>query len=159
MLGATRGAIAFLALATVAGCETVTFSSTRWEAVQRELNRRYELWRAARPANYTYKFDRVCECRADLLRQAIVEVRDTTVVAATYTDSSTAVPDSSLKYYFTVEGLFTQIQIAINSLADSLYVQYDPTLHYPRVIVGDLNYLLADDELALYASELVAKPE
>ncbi|HWP36282.1 MAG TPA: DUF6174 domain-containing protein [Gemmatimonadales bacterium] len=154
-----RVAVAILLMATLSACESVTFTSTRWEAVQKELNRRYELWRAARPANYQYKFDRVCECREDLLREVIVEVRDTTVVAATYTDSSTAVPDSSLKYYFSVEGLFTQIQIAINSLADSLYVEYDPTLHYPRVIVGDLNIFLADDELSLYASELVAKQD
>jgi hypothetical protein len=146
-------------LAALAACTDVTFESTRWDAVQAELNRRYGLWRNARPQRYEYRFNRVCACRDDLLREVIVDVTDTTVVAATYTDSSTAVPDSSLRYYFSVEGLFGQIQIAINSLADSLYVEYDPALHYPRVIVGDLSVFVQDDELALYARELAAKQD
>jgi hypothetical protein len=154
-----RTALGAVLVAGLLACQDVSFESTRWEAVQTELNRQYTLWKAARPASYQYRFSRVCVCPADLTREVMVEVTDSSVVAATYTDSSTAVPASSLQFYFTVEGLFGQIQIAINSLADSLYLEYDPTLHYPRVIVGDLNVFVADDELGLFSSELVAKPE
>jgi hypothetical protein len=140
------------------GCESVTFRSSRFEAAQAELNRRYDLWRQAAPARYQYRFNRVCPaCAAELNKEAIVEVDGTTVTAVTYTDSSGTAPDSSLGSYFTVEGLFGQIQIAINQLADTLRVEYDPTLNYPRVIVGNLNVFIEDDELELYAADLIAR--
>ena len=141
------------------GCESTTFTSTRWEATQEELNRRYGLWKEAAPAHYEYKFNRFCPaCTEDLLEEAIVEVMDTTILAVTYTDGSGSVPASGFSGYFTVEGLFRQIQTAISLLADSLRVEYDPTLHYPSLIVGDPNALLENDELGLFATELVAKP-
>lgn len=154
-----RRALAAVVLGSQLACQEITFRSARWEAAQAEVNRRYTLWKGSRPAHYEYRFNRQCECPADLTKEVIVEVTDSTIVAVTYTDGSGAVPASAFSSYFTVEGLFGQIQIAINQLADSLRVEYDATLHYPRVIIGDLNVLVADDELALYASELVAKQE
>jgi hypothetical protein len=84
----------------------------------------------------------------------LVSVEDTVIMAVTYADSGTAVPDSAFRSYFTVEGLFRQAQIAINVLADSLVVAYDPVLHYPTTIVVDQNRFLINDELSLFASEL-----
>ena len=148
---------ALLLLAATLSCQSTTFSSPYWEAVQAELNRQYNLWLAAAPAHYEYRFHRQCACDTNLTREVIVEVRDTTLITVTYTDGSGAVPASSFESYFTVKGLFQQVQHAINLLADSLVVQYDPVMHYPRVILGDPNQLLDGDELGLFADSLVAK--
>lgn len=145
------------AVALLAGCSSVTFSNERLETIQRELNRRYDLWTSQAISAYEYRFARECPCPVDLTRPVLVSVADTVVIAVTYADSGTAVPDSAFKSYFTVEGLFRQAQIAINVLADSLVVEYDPVLHYPTTIVVDQNRLLINDELALFASELKPK--
>ncbi|HXV85877.1 MAG TPA: DUF6174 domain-containing protein [Gemmatimonadales bacterium] len=149
---------ALLVLVTLPGCQSTTFTSTRWEAELAELNRRYQLWKSTAPAHYEYTFNRICPaCTEDLNKEVIVEVTDTTIVTVTYTDGSGTVPASGFGGYFTVEGLFGQVEAAINLLADSLRVQYDPTLHYPTLIIGDPNILLEGDELALFATGLISK--
>lgn len=139
------------------GCSSVTVSNERLEAMQRELNREYDLWRAQAISAYEYSFARSCFCPASLTRPVLVGVLDTSVVAVTYADSGTAVPDSAFASYFTVEGLFRQAQIGINLWADSLVVEYHLTLHYPTVVVVDPSWRVLHDELALYASELKKK--
>lgn len=149
--------LGLLAIALLAGCSSVTFSNERLEAIQRELNRRYDLWTAQGIPAYEYHFIRFCFCHASLTQPVLVSVSDSAVVAVTYADSGTAVPDSAFKSYFTVEGLFRQAQIGINVLADSLVVEYDALLHYPTKIVIDQDRWVANDELELFASELKKK--
>jgi hypothetical protein len=144
-------------LVLLAGCADVTYTNERLEAIQRELDRQYGLWTAQAIPAYEYRFARECPCPADLMRTVLVSVQDTVVIAVTYADSGTAVPDSAYRSYFTVEGLFQQARLAINALADSLVVQYDPDLHYPTTIVVDQNRFLLDDELSLFASQLTKK--
>lgn len=143
----------------VAGCASVTFSNTRLENFQRELNRRYGLWRDQGISSYSYRFERACPCRdASLTRPVIVTVEQDSVLASvTYADSGTAVPDSNLGSYFTVVGLFVQLQNAISLQADSLEVEYDQVLNYPRKIVVDQDLRQPEDELTLIASELIPK--
>lgn len=149
---------ALSAVVLLAGCSSVTFSNERLEAIQRELNRRYDLWKAQAISAYEYQFARECLCPSDLTRPVLVSVADTLVLAVIYADSGTAVPASAFSSYFTVEGLFRQAQIGINVLADSLVVEYDPLFHYPTKIVVDQDRRFANDELALFASELKPKP-
>ena len=149
-----RAWLSLLGPAVLAGCSRVTFSNERLESIQPELNRQYDLWTSQAIPAYEYRFARECPCSADLTRSVLVSVEDTVIIAVTYADSGTAVPDSAFASYFTVEGLFRQAQIAINVLADSLVVQYDPVLHYPTTILVDQNRFLINDELSLFASEL-----
>jgi hypothetical protein len=146
-----------VALVLLAGCADITYSNERLEAMQRELDRQYDLWTAQAIPAYEYRFARECPCRADLTRTVLVSVQDTVVIAVIYADSGTAVPDSAYRSYFTVEGLFQQARLAISALADSLVVQYDPDLHYPTTIVVDQNRFLVNDELSLFASQLTRK--
>ncbi len=147
-----------LAILVLAACSSVTFSSERLDGIQRELNRRYGLWKEQAIPSYQYRFERICPCDSTLMRAVIVSVTDSAIDAVTYADSGTAVPDSNLQTYFTVEGLFYQVQIAINLQVDSLFVEYDPLLHYPTKVVIDQNRFGVNDELSLFATELARKP-
>lgn len=141
----------------LAGCSSLTYSNSRLDALQAELNRRYGLWKNQHIPSYEYRFERTCRCDSGLMRPVIVTVRDSSLAGVVYADSGTAVPDSTLRSYFTVEGLFSQAQIAINVLADSLGVEYDPTYHYPTRIVIDQDVRQQGDELSLVASLLTPK--
>jgi hypothetical protein len=143
-------------LVVLAACSSITFSSDRLDAIQQELNRHYRDWKSQRIASYEYHFVRFCLCDPNLTRPAVVNVVDSAVARVTYGDGSTA-PDSLLRSFFTVEGLFQQVQVAINLGVDSLVVEYDPTLHYPTKIVVDQDRLVPNDELALFASDLVRR--
>lgn len=145
-------------IAVLTGCSSVTYSNERLEAIQRELNRHYDLWKTQAIGAYEYHFERSCLCPPSLTQPVLVSVLDTTVVGVTYVEDGAAVPDSAFSSYFTVEGLFLQVQIGINLLADSLVIEYDVALHYPTKIVVDPSWRVADDELALFASELKPKP-
>jgi len=149
-----RGGLSVLALVGLAGCSDVTVSNERLEAIQGELDNQHDLWTSQAISAYEYRFARECPCPADLTRPVLVNVAETVVIGVTYADSGTAVPNSALVSYFTVEGLFRQAQIAINLRADSLVLEYDPVLHYPTLIVVDQYLNLIDDELSLFASEL-----
>ena len=152
-----RAWAALSAVVLVAGCSSVTFSNQGLEAIQRELQRRYDLWKTQAITAYEYRFARECPCASDLTRPVLVSVADTVVLAVIYADSGTAVPASAFSSYFTVEGLFGQAQIGINLLADSLVIEYDPLLHYPTKVVIDQDRRRVNDELALFASDLKKK--
>ncbi len=147
-----------LTIAVLASCSDITVSNERLEAIQRELNRRYGLWKEQAIGAYEYQFERACLCPSSLTQPVRVSVSDSTVVAVTYVDGGAAVPDSAFSSYFTVEGLFRQAQIGINLLADSLVIEYNVALHYPTKVVVDPSWRVLNDELALYASELRQKP-
>ncbi len=153
MIRQTTGAIALVLLGA---CSSITFSSDRLDAIQQELTRRYQEWKALRIAAYDYRFVRFCLCDSSLTRPVRVGVVDSAVARVTYDDGSAA-PDSLLRSFFTVEGLFQQVQAAINLRVDSLVVEYDPALHYPTKIVVDQDRLVPNDELALFASDLVRR--
>lgn len=153
----------WLTVASLAGvaaaCSSITFEpSGYYVRLQEQLDRERALWAAQDLTSYRYQFSRTCFCEPDLLRPALVDVTGSAIASVTYTDSNTAVPESAHPAYFTVEGLFDQIQIAINLGADSITARYDLTLHYPTTIRVDLNAFLPDDELELFATELTAKP-
>ncbi len=153
MIRQTTGA---MALVLLAACSSITFSSDRLDAIQQELTQRYQEWKALRIAAYDYRFVRFCLCDSSLTRPVRVGVVDSAVARVTYDDGSAA-PDSLLRSFFTVEGLFQQVQAAINLRVDSLVVEYDPALHYPTKIVMDQDRLVPNDELALFASDLVRR--
>jgi hypothetical protein len=142
----------------LAACSSLTYSNPRLERIQQELNREYDLWKSRPIPGYQYHFTRFCFCGTDLQRSVIVQVTNSKLVAVTYTDNGASAPDSVFRSYFTVEGLFGQIQAAINLQADSLVVEYDPAVHYPIKIVIDQDRFAPNDELALFASDLKAKP-
>jgi hypothetical protein len=146
-----------LAIVTLAGCSSLTYSNSRLDALQSELDRRYTLWKGQHIPSYDYRFERACQCDTLLTRPVIVTVLDSAVAGATYVDGGSAVPDSILSSYFTVDDLFSQVQIAINLATDSLYVEYDPTYHYPTRIVIDQTFQQVGDELSLFSSNLMPK--
>ena len=146
-----------LAVLVLAACSSLTYSNTRLDSLQAELNRRYGLWKNLNIASYQYRFERACACDSSLTRPVMVTVVDSAIAGVAYADSGTAVADSTLQSYFTVEGLFYQVQAAINLRTDSLGVAYDPVYHYPTLIVIDQDFRQLGDELSLFASNLTPK--
>lgn len=146
-----------LAAVLLCACQDVTYSNERLERIQAELTRRYGLWKKQAIPSYEYRFSRSCPCPESLTRTVVVSVADSVLVGAVYADSGTAVPDSALGSYFTVEGLFLQVQIAVNIQADSIVVDYDPLLHYPMYVKIDQDVRRLQDELVLSATEFKKK--
>lgn len=146
-----------LAVVTLAACSSLTYSNSRLDAIQTELNRQYRLWKDLHIPSYDYRFERTCLCDSSLTRPVIVTVLDSALAGVAYADSGTAVPDSTLKTYFTVEGLFYQVQFAINLHSDSLGVEYDPVYHYPTKILIDQAFIQQGDELSLFSSLFTPK--
>lgn len=153
-----RRTLGLPALAVIlVACSSVTFSNTRIEALQAELNRRYGLWKDLHISSYDYRFERTCVCDSSLTLPVWVTVVDSALAGVVYEDGGAAVPDSMLQSYFTMEALFGQVQIAISLGSDSLSVEYDPVYHYPRRIVIDQDFRQLGDELGLFSSDLTPK--
>jgi len=146
-----------LAVLASAACSSLTYSNSRLDAMQTELSRRYALWKGLHIPSYDYRFERACACDSSLTRPVIVTVLDSAITGVAYADSGTAVPDSTLQTYLTVEGLFYQIQVAINLQVDSLGVEYDQVYNYPTRILIDQDFRQQGDELRLFSSLLTPK--
>ena len=146
-----------VAIVALAACSSVSYSNTRFDQLQADLNQQYALWKGLSIPSYAYNFQRDCPCDSIYMRPVVVTVLDSAVASVAYADSGNAVPDSILQTYFTVEGLFYQIQVAINLQVDSLGVEYDPAYHYPTRILIDQDYRQLGDELRLFSSSLTPK--
>lgn len=146
-----------MGLVALAACSSVTYSNSRLDGLQAELNQQYALWKDLHVPSYNYAFQRDCPCDSIYTRPVVVTVLDSAVAGVVYADNGNAVPDSTLQSYFTVEGLFYQIQVAISLQVDSLGVEYDAVYHYPTRILIDQNFQQAGDELRLFSSSLSPK--
>lgn len=153
----SSGPTIFLAVLALAACSSLTYSDTRLDGLQVELNRRYGLWKDLHIPSYDYRFERECTCDSSLTRPVIVTVVDSAITGVAYADSGLAVPDSALQTYLTVEGLFYQVQIAISLRVDSLGVEYDPVYHYPTKVLIDQDYRQQGDELRLFSTLFTPK--
>jgi hypothetical protein len=78
---------------------------------------------------------------------AVVEVRSGNLTAQL---SGGAAADTSI--FTRVEGLFALVQRAIDENAETLTVEYDPVLGYPKAIGIDYRKQIADDEFTVLLS-------
>ncbi len=144
-----RGAMIVAACASLSACGTNPFALSL-EAASDHRTR----WDAAGIIDYEYAFRRTCECARSDTRPMRVQVRGGSVAAATYGDTGEAATTAS--GYPTVDDLFDLIDDAIERGAQGLTVAYDGSLGYPTEISIDYDLEVADDEITINASDLVA---
>ena len=131
---------------------------------------RSQLWRSRRanstPAeisgdvngssNYDYFMQRSCFCIESYTRPGLVQVRSDVITAVT--DAETLQPLDP-QFFLTVDGLFDELQNAIDYPAFNIQSQFDDTFGYPTSIGIDFIQNVADDEMFYTASNLRIIPE
>ena len=124
--------------------------------VQAELDSNRLLWATQDITDYDYRFQRFCFCHPGFAAPGIVSVRDGFIVSVV--GVSDGLPLDPINY-LTLDGLFDEIQSAIDFPADGIYVAYDAAIGFPSLIEIDLILEAADDERYYTASEFHAVPE
>lgn len=114
-------------------------------------------WEAAGVSAYLYEYRRQCECGPQSLRPARIEIQAGFVTRVTFLDNGETLENPPDEAFPTIEDLFDLIDEAVQMNAASLVVTYDPTLAYPTLISVDYRRDIADDELTIRASNLVAQ--
>lgn len=122
------------------------------------LRRAQARWARAGVRDYAYTV-RVLAFAPGVQRPARVTVQNGRTVSITPGDNDPTLLENNgqvFAAYATLDDLFGVIQRAINARADSLDVDYDPTLGYPTRITIDYIRLAADDELGVNVSQFEA---
>lgn len=123
-----------------------------------ELEAARATWNAVRPESYTMKMTNGCgNCPLDYVGPFIVTVNGDTMTAIEFAEDApsgqdTLVPDDLVLP--TVDGLFVEIQTAIEDGAASVVAAYNPTTGVPENVSIDPVLDLADDEIE-YVVELL----
>jgi hypothetical protein len=106
-------------------------------------------WDDEGQASYRFTWRQGCECIPEATRPIRIEVENDQIVAATYVDGGQPVPSNVRMYLLTVDGIFDEIQSAIDEDAHRITVDYDPVAGFPRTVAIDYDKLTADEELSL----------
>jgi hypothetical protein len=118
------------------------------ESRQAELDENRARWDSYRAVDYDYYYQRSCFCMYDYTKQFEVQVRNDTVDAAFVAEDGTpANPDMLVNWIPTIDGIFDQIQSAIDRSAYSMTIRYNETYGHPEGVSIDYNQMMADEEL------------
>lgn len=145
---AVRSILLMAALALGMGACEFVYDPDDDDNPARELAWARKRWRREAPRDYSYDFERYCQCGADLSRTATVRVRNGAVVEVVWADDGSPVPHQYRSAYRTIDGLFEIIGDAINDDADYIDVDYDSRYGFPRSASIDYTFGWADDELS-----------
>jgi hypothetical protein len=94
---------------------------------------------------------RSCFCQLEYIRPGLVQVRSDAITAVT--DAETLQPLDP-QFFLTVDGLFDELQRAIDLPAFDIQAQFDSTLGYPTNFGIDFIQGVADDEIFYTARDL-----
>lgn len=124
--------------------------STHFEVTigqQNELERQREIWNALSLVDYDFELGFSCYCEASLYSPALVYVRGG-IVDSLRLNPYYPTPGEGIasRFRLTIPDLFDAIEDAQARNADSIYVDYDSTMGYPRLIRVDETFGVADDE-------------
>jgi hypothetical protein len=125
-------------------------------SAQDELDQNREVWESAGISNYSYRFQRSCECLPEVTRPFVVSVQNGVITEVRDFETGEVLDEDGLGELrvSTVEGLFDVIQEAINDRADSISIEYDSELGYPSSINIDHDEQISDEETILTAQDL-----
>ena len=115
-------------------------------------------WEAAGIDRYTLDQEVVCFCpsEANVARLTVVAGDVVDLVDA---DTGEPVPSELAGLYYTVDQLFDLVDDANARGAATLEVDYDSALRFPASVVIDYDRSVADEELAVFSSNLVSLRE
>ena len=116
------------------------------------LRRNREIWRyySGADPNYDMEFERICFCPEEYRGPFKIRVRLGVIESATYLSDSVAgstVDPDILKNLLTVDGVFNEVQAALDRGYADLRVTYDETGGYPTSVYIDTDTMIADDEM------------
>lgn len=113
-------------------------------------------WTSHAPATYTVVSARGCECPTEVTRPTEITVTSNQITSAVYVDDRTPVAEQFRSLLRTVDGVFDDIQSAIDRHADAIDLRFDPDKGYPTLVFVDYSRGIADEELSIQLSNLTA---
>ena len=143
---ALRVSLAVVLLLT--GCELLAPDSEE----RQQFNDALAAWKRQGVDNYSFQYQRSCECIEEWTRPAFLVVRAGRVIEATDVQNGEA---RNTSYYMTVDALFARIRKAFDDDAHRIEIDYHPELHYPTAVLIDPDRNVADEELTLHLSALM----
>jgi Family of unknown function (DUF6174) len=136
-------------LSVLAAACGVTGPSGRHAGEQARLDQARAQWRAQAIVDYTYVLSRGCFCVTEYREPVTITVRGRTIESVVSVASG--VPRDAAQYP-TIEGLFDQVQNAIDQNAATIHTEYDPARGYLASGYFDFSERIADEEMAVQAT-------
>jgi len=135
------------------GC--MIFSSIK-EDVQEELDINRALWDGTAIDDYSMKFQRLCVfCSVDILIPVRITVRGDTISEVMDLDTEAPVEEPAPGAFLTIDGVFKDIQDAIDQDAMEIDVRYNSTFGYPTDVTIDVSRSLFIDDRQFQIREFV----
>jgi len=138
-------------LSALAAACGVTGPSGRHAEEQARLDQARAQWRAQAIVDYTYILSRGCFCVNEYREPVTITVRGRTIESVVTVAAS--VPRDAAQYP-TIEGLFDQVQDAIDQDAATIQTEYDPARGFLTSAYFDISERLADEEMSVEARSL-----
>ena len=154
--------IALVALGVLAVGGIAIWLTSGSNAELRNLERNQQKWERQDLAHYQVDVNIICFCPfADRL-PLTVEVFNGEIISVTDGHGQSVAEDDPIRSMseddlLTVEGLFAYARRALQE-ADSVNIEYEPTLGYPTTIGVDWIKEAMDDEMGVHISALHALP-
>ena len=142
-----RSLLSVVALIAAAGCSDAV-SPTK---SQSDLAANRDKWRATGFASYTMTMSKLCFC-VDVGPFNVVVAKDSVVSATRVADGRAVDP----RFLPTINKLFDFIEAAIGEHAVRIDVQYDPARGFPREVIYDRSFNIADEEVTYTLSNVNA---
>jgi hypothetical protein len=145
-----RPTLPILALLALAGCAS---TGPEIDQARARLERARSDWESQGIHGYRYDVRRDCFCgwvlpvRITAVGDEIREVRDL--------ETDELVAEERFSQYYTIDDLFDLAERALDREADRFEFEYHPSLHFPTRITIDFRFNVADDEITVFASNLV----
>lgn len=109
-------------------------------------------WRAQGLSSYSFRFERSCFCANR--QPVVVQVRAGRVASVVGADSGAPVAAEELPLYKSVDGLFADLQAAVDQPADTIRARYDERLGFPADVYIDQSAQIADEEYGYTVDQL-----
>ena len=142
--------ICLVALASLA-VFTATTLATHLDTVQQELDARRQQWQSLDIEDYIYRFERSCYCVPEYVDPGLVHVVDGEIDSVAHAVTGSM---RNPRLFLTVDDLFGELQAAIDSHADEMFVEYDVVWGNPTMINIDFSIFMADEEVLFHVSGL-----
>lgn len=146
--------ILFMLLAVVlTACASVGAASSEFDQAR-------EKWQEAAISHYRFELNYGCFCAFSADMPLIIEVQDGEVVSMEYASGKEIDPASLELFqpYATIDGIFAELEKALNGGAENVTVTYDETYGYPTQATIDFNQQMADEEIYLTISNFEVLP-
>ncbi len=118
------------------------------------LNQNQEKWNSFQIRDYSYSFQRTCECLPNITREVFITVSDDKTTEIKYSDSSEKVDEFPRGFYKNIAELYILIEDAINENAYQITITFDDQYGYPTDIFIDYDNDVADEEIIVTTGDI-----